>query len=141
MDLQQMATEMFMNQLGSSSSNVNQDAVSNALGSLIGSGDKLDLGGLVAQMSQQQGMDSALQSWLGDGANQSVLPAQMESALGESEVGNFSNQLGLDQGMVSNVLAQIIPELINQNSSGGKLLQSVGGLAGLAGLAAKFFRR
>jgi hypothetical protein len=34
----------------------------------------------------------------------------------------------------------MIPELIDQSSSAGGLLEAVGGVSGLAGMASKFFK-
>jgi uncharacterized protein YidB (DUF937 family) len=49
-------------------------------------------------------------------------------------------KLGADQNDLLRGLQQMIPQLVDKSSSGGELLDSVGGLSGLAGLAGKFLK-
>lgn len=139
MDLMKIATELFLNKLGSSAGGLDQDMVTSALGALLGAeGGELDLGGLISRFSEG-GLGALAQTWLGDGANDGFSPEQLLSVLGESQVGDFASQLGLDQGDATSALSDMIPELIDQNSSAGGLLDSVGGVSGLAGMASKLF--
>lgn len=140
MDLLKVATDLFLSKLGSAAGGINSDQVSNALGSLLGGADgQIDLSDLISKVSGG-GLASLAQSWLGDGANSGFSVEQVMSVLGQSEVSEFSSSLGLDEGTASNALSDMIPELIDQNSSAGGLLEAVGGVSGLAGMASKFFR-
>lgn len=140
MDLLKVATDLFLNKLGSSAGGINSDQISNALGSLLGGADgQIDLSDLISKVSSG-GLASLAQSWLGDGANDGFSVEQLMSVLGQSQVSEFSSSLGLDEGTASNALSGMIPELIDQNSSAGGLLEAVGGVSGLAGLASKFFK-
>lgn len=140
MDLLKVATDLFLNKLGSSAGGVNSDQISNALGSLLGGADgQIDLSDLISKVSSG-GLASLAQSWLGDGANDGFSVEQLMSVLGQSQVREFSSSVGLDEGTASNALSDMIPELIDQNSSAGGLLDAVGGVSGLAGLASKFFK-
>lgn len=127
MDLKSMAIRMVMDKLGGGDEN----AVSGALGSLLGGGGDgdLDLGGLVGKFAGGD-LGGALQSWLGDGDNESVSADQVTSALGADKVAEFAQQLGIGQEEAGGALSDLLPSLIDQNSSGGDLL---GGLAGMAG--------
>lgn len=127
MDLKSMAIKMVMEKLGGGDEN----AVSGALGSLLGGGadGDLDLGGLVGKFAGGD-LGGALQSWLGDGDNEAVSADQVTNALGADKVSEFAQQLGIGQEEAGGALSDLLPNLIDQNSSGGDLL---GGLAGLAG--------
>ena len=139
MDLLKMATELFLNKLGPSAGGINADQVSRALSALLGGADgQIDLSDLIAKV-QDSGLLSLAQSWLGDGANSGFSAEQVLSVLGASEVQEFSSSLGLPEQQAAGALSDMIPELIDQNSSAGGLLDAVGGVSGLAGMASKFF--
>jgi len=127
MDLKSMAIKMVMQKMGGG----DESQIGSALGSLLGGGDDgdLDLGGLVGKFAGGDA-GSALQSWLGDGANEAVSAEQVSSALGADQVAEFASKLGIGQEEAEGGLMDLIPNLIDQNSSGGDLL---GGLAGMAG--------
>ncbi len=139
MDLLKVATDLFLNKLGESGINLDPQMVGQALSALLGSGSgQLDLGALVSQLGSS-GLGSLAQSWLGDGENQSFSVDQLASLLGESKLANFSESLSLEGNVAGNALAEMLPQLIDQNSSAGGLLDSVGGVSGLAGMASKLF--
>lgn len=127
MDLKSMAIQMVMQKMGGG----DESQIGNALGSLLGGGDDgdLDIGGLVGKFAGGDA-GSALQSWLGDGDNEAVSAEQVTSALGADQIAEFANKLGVGQEEAAGGLMDLIPNLIDQNSSGGDLL---GGLAGMAG--------
>lgn len=140
MDLLKIATDLFLNKLGGSENGVDSNQLTNALGSLLGGADgQIDLSDLISKVSNG-GLASLAQSWLGDGENDGFSVDQVKSVLGQSQVSEFSSALGIDEGTASNALSDMIPELIDKNSSGGDLLEAVGGLSGLAGMASKFFK-
>lgn len=140
MDLMQMATKLFMQQLGGAGSSLNSDGVQSALGSLLGaSGGKLDLGSIVSQLDGG-GLAAMAKSWLGDGGNSAISADQIMGLFGQSKVEGFASQLGLDSGTAAGGLAGMLPDLIDQNSKGGSLLEMAGGGGGLLGAAAKFFK-
>ncbi len=139
MDLLKIATDLFLKKLGEAGINLDQQMVNQALAALLGSANgQLDLSALVTQLGSS-GLGSLAQSWLGDGENQSFSVAQVISLLGESKLANFSETLSLEGDIAGNALAEMLPELIDQNSSEGGLLASVGGVSGLAGMASKLF--
>ena len=45
----------------------------------------------------------------------------------------------VDEGGAADALSNFLPGLLDKASSGGNLLDKVGGLGGLAGMAKKFF--
>jgi uncharacterized protein YidB (DUF937 family) len=139
MDLLKIATELFLSKLGSSAGGINADQVASALSSLLGGADgQIDLSDLISKVSDS-GLASLAQSWLGDSVNSGFSVEQVLSVLGQSKVSEFSSTLGLNEATATTALSDMIPELVDQNSSAGGLLESVGGVSGLAGMASKFF--
>lgn len=139
MDLLKIATELFLQKLGPSAAGINAEQVSSALAALLGGSDgQIDLAALIAKV-KDSGLASLAQSWLGDGANSGFSVEQVLAVLGQPDVQQFSSSLGLPEQQASSALSDMIPELIDKNSSAGGLLESVGGVSGLAGMASKFF--
>ena len=132
MDFMNLAKGMLAQKLGG-----NADAVGGVMDSLIGGGDKADVGGLVEAL-KAKGLGDVAESWLGDGENKEISAEQLKGALGESEVAAAAEQLGTDEGSLLETLSSALPQLIDKSSSGGSLLDSVGGVGGLAGIAKKF---
>ncbi len=127
MDLKQIATQMLMAKLGGKAA---ESDVGDAIGSLLGgdSGD-LDLGNLVQQLGGGN-LGGALQSWLGDGDNDPISGTDVNEALGAEKVGEFAQKLGIDADEAAGSLSDLIPQIIDQNSSGGSLVGTLGQLAG-----------
>lgn len=155
MDLMKLGTQLLAQKLGS---NASSDMISSALGALLkqqnsqqanqlsnqqrsqrGSGASL-LGGLVASLSQQGGLENAVQSWLGDGNNDTISSNQLEQALGSDQLSNFASQLGIDQQTASQGLAEALPQMIDKSSRGGNLLDNVDGIGGALHIAKQLFR-
>ena len=138
MDLGKLASQMLMSKLGGSA---NEGMASSALSSLIGGGDGINLGDVVQKLQGGGGdLASMAQSWLGDGDNMPISGSQVTELLGGNKVQEFAQKLGLDQNQASEGLASMLPNLIDKSSNGGSLLDSIGGLSGVAGLASKFLK-
>jgi len=136
MDIIKIGTDLLMKQLGSSTS-ANSSVISSALGGLLsGSDGKLDIGGLVAKFASNGALSSIVGSWLGDGDNNPIGSDAVESVLGGDKISDFAGKLGIDKSTAMSSLSSIIPSLIDKSSSGGKLMDSAGGLLGMA---KKFF--
>lgn len=134
MDIMSMAKGLLAQKLGA-----NSDAVGDALGSLMGGKDGgLDLGSLVGGL-QAKGLGDVASSWLGDGANADISTDQVKELLGGDKISAAASQLGTDEGSLLAGLKDAIPQMVDKSSSGGSLLDSVGGLGGVAGMAKKFF--
>jgi uncharacterized protein YidB (DUF937 family) len=134
MSLANKAVEIFLSQLGSG--NLDTAQVQNAFKNLLptGASGDLDLTKLVGMLSNGN-LGALVSSWLGDGANDAVSPSQLASVLGENKISEFAKQLGLPINQVSEGLASALPQLIDQSSKGGNLLESViagGGLESIA---------
>lgn len=125
MDIKSLAIKLISEKFGSS-----DDQAGSALSSLMGGGD-FDIAGLVSKFSGGS-LGGMLQSWLGDGDNESVQGSQIADVFGGDKLGEFASKLGIDNDNAASGLADVIPNLIDKSSSGGDLLGNLGGLAGMA---------
>jgi uncharacterized protein YidB (DUF937 family) len=133
-----MAAQLFLDKSGGSTG-LDVGTVGSALNNLLpGDGNDLNIGALVSQFGSGD-LASMVGSWLGDGDNDSITGNNIIDALGSDKVASFASELGIDTNKASEGLAGMIPELINKNSSGGSLLDSVGGAGGVASLVGKLF--
>ncbi len=132
MDFMNLAKGMLAQKLGG-----NSDAIGGVMDSLIGGGDKADVGGLLETL-KAKGLGDVAESWLGDGANKEISAEELKGALGESEVAAAAEKLGTDEASLLDTLKEALPQLVDKSSSGGSLLDSIGGVGGLAGMAKKF---
>jgi uncharacterized protein YidB (DUF937 family) len=82
-----------------------------------------DLNGLVTQL-QQSGLGPQVQSWLGNGANTPITADQLKSVLGNAQVQEFARHLGLPVDAALNMLAQHLPNVVDQASKNGELQPS-----------------
>jgi uncharacterized protein YidB (DUF937 family) len=94
--------------------------------------------GQVVEMFRGSGMGAQADSWVGAGANMALSGDQLQQVFGSSALGNVASQLGMSSGQASSAMAQILPELVNQLTPGGRLPDDSGdvlaqGLAFLRG--------
>ena len=139
MNFKDLATQVLMSKI--ESANKYGDAAS-ALDSLVDGKKGFELGDIVGKFQGSGGdLANKAKSWLGDGANESVSPSQVQDAIGADKIAAFASKLGIDRDEASRNLASILPELIDKSSQGGNLLDSIGGKGLLAGFASKFLRK
>ena len=112
-------------------------AIGGVLNSLIGGGNSADIGGLVNGL-KEKGLGDVAESWLGDGENKEVSADQLKEVLGAEKVEAAAAELGTDEGSLLASLKDALPQMVDQGSTGGSLLDKVGGIGGLAGMAKKF---
>jgi len=138
MNFKNLATQLLMQHIDGAN---NSSHAASALDKLA-SGDKaFDLGDLVSKFQQTGGLADKAKSWLGDGANQSLSPAQLVDTVGADKISAFATALGIDHKEAGSKLARILPELIDKSSQGGELLGKAGAKRGLAGFASRLFRK
>ncbi len=78
------------------------------------------IGGLLSQF-QQAGLGNIAQSWIGNGANQSVSPQQLQNVFGESQVQDMANQAGMQKGDFLSQLSQHLPHAVDQMTPNGQV--------------------
>jgi len=137
MDILQMGVELFKSSMGGQS-NQNMDAVSGVLQKLIGSGDQVDIAGMVSAM-QSGGLASVVSSWLGDGDNDAISENQIRDVVGGDKITAAAAQLGTDENSLLAGLTRALPKMVDSSSSGGSLLDAIGGLDGAMNMAKKLF--
>ncbi len=141
MDLVKLGTELILGKLGESTS---ESGISSALSSLLGGANGeggLDLGGLVSKMiANGGGLENVVGSWLGDGDNAIISASQIKDILGSDKISEFASQLGIGEDVAADSLAEAVPQMVDKGSSGGSLLDAVGGIDGVLDLAKKFLK-
>lgn len=137
MDIAKMGAELLKNQLGGSGGQ-STDMIAGVLQKLVGNGDQLDIAGMVAAL-QSGGLASIAASWLGDGDNASISTDQVKQVIGDTRISEAAAELGTDEGSLLSGLSQALPQMIDKSSSGGSLLDSVGGIDGALNMARKLF--
>lgn len=136
MDILQVGAQLLSERLGLQ---IDPDSMADALSSLLGDGQgNLDLAGLASKMASNGGLESVVSSWLGDGSNSPISADSILGLLGDAEVANFAGRLGTDTDSAAAGLADVLPQIMDKASSGGNLLDSVGGVGGLMNAAKSF---
>lgn len=139
-DILKIGAQAFQNNTDSSTDGLDLTDISSAISSLLAANEGgLNLSNILSGM-QSGGLASIAASWLGDGDNESISANQVKELLGQDKINEFSSKLGIDQGNALSGLAAALPNVIDKSSSGGSLLDSIGGIDGIAGLAGKLFR-
>ena len=145
-DLLKMGANAFIQSKmsGDAGSGLNSDMLTSALGSLMGGNNNantegLDIGSILSGMNSS-GLGDIAKSWLGDGANANISTDQISSMFDSEKLSEFASQLGLSQEEAKGGLADALPKIVDNASSGGSLLDSIGGISGAIDLASKFFK-
>jgi uncharacterized protein YidB (DUF937 family) len=138
-DLLQMGAKIFSesNLSGDAGSNLNLGSIVSALSGLTG-GQGFDLGSLINNLDTG-GLGDIAKSWLGDGANKGISPDQVADVLGSDKIAEFASKLGVSTEEAAGGLSEALPQIMDNGSRGGSLLDSIGGIEGAIGLASKFF--
>ena len=85
-----LAQGMLLKKLGG-----NNPAIGGVLNSLIGGGNKMDLGGLLSGM-KEKGLGDVADAWTGDGENAPISAEQLKDVLGAEKVSAAAAELGTD---------------------------------------------
>lgn len=129
MDLMKLGTQLLASKLGSGA---DSGAITGALGGLLsGGGGQTGLDGIIAAM-QGKGLGSIAESWLGDGDNEDISTEQVREVVGNDRITEMASQLNTDESSLLDGLKDALPQIIDKSSSGGSLLDSAGGLLGMA---------
>jgi uncharacterized protein YidB (DUF937 family) len=101
------------------------DLLSSGLGSLFGGGSAGSvlsggLGNLVKDL-QNSGHGGAVQSWIGNGPNQAISPAGLESAIGSDTIDKLAQQTGMNREELLNGVSQYLPGLVDHLTPNGRL--------------------
>ena len=145
-DLVKMGASAFIKSKlsGNAGSGLDSSMLTSALSGLMGGGNSgggndFDIGSLLSGMDSN-GLGDIAKSWLGDGSNESISNDQVTNMFGADKISDFASKLGLSQDEAAGGLADALPQMVDNASSGGSLLDSIGGISGAIGLASKLFK-
>ena len=142
MDIMSIAQQLISQKLGN---NVSSELVASALQGLLGGQSSssnsggFDMGSLLSVMNNSGALGDVVGSWLGDGDNTPIDNNTVSELFSSDQIAGFASKLGLNHDNASSVLADVIPNMVDKSSSGGSLLDSVGGIEGAFNIAKKFF--
>jgi uncharacterized protein YidB (DUF937 family) len=140
--LLKMGATAFMNSKmsGEAGSALNIETIVSALTGLIGENaeGQLDIAGLLGKM-QGGGMAEMATSFLGGGDYAAMSLSSITDLFGSDKISSFASELGLSESEAVGGLTETIPQMIDQASDAGSLLDSVGGIGGALGMAGKLF--
>lgn len=91
------------------------------------------LAGLVQQFAGA-GLGAQASSWVSTGPNAPVSGEQMQQALGADQIAAFAQKVGLPAGQLSDLLAQVLPQVVDKLTPNGQMPQSGGLESTLSGL-------
>ena len=124
-----------------------------SLASTVGGGDKQnDLLSIIMELLGQQGglnnlvgkfasngLGDVINSWIGTGSNMPISADQLKGVLGDDTISSIASKLGMDSGVVTSQLSNLLPDIIDKLTPDGKspegdiLSQGMGLLGGLLG--------
>lgn len=70
---------------------------------------------------RSRGLGGLVDSWIGDGPNQPIDAAQLEHALGASELDTLARQTGVERGVAASALAAMLPDAFNSLTEDGRI--------------------
>ncbi len=90
------------------------------LNEVLGSGGQGGLNAIVAKL-QQAGLGDEVRSWLGNGQNLPITAEQLQQVLGSDTVRQLAARYNIPVDQISQILAQQLPNAVDQASPDGKL--------------------
>jgi uncharacterized protein YidB (DUF937 family) len=73
---------------------------------------------------RQLGLDDVVSSWISTGENKPISSEQVQNALGEGQINQMAQNMGVSRQEVSTGLAGLLPQLIDKLTPDGKLPES-----------------
>lgn len=70
---------------------------------------------------QEQGMAGKADSWVSTGGNEPVSGSEMRVGLGDDEVRRFAHQAGIPEDEAADVLAAVVPQVVNGLTPDGRV--------------------
>lgn len=106
---------------GTKAGGMNMGALVGALAPLVIG--MLKNGGLqkIVQGFQQKGMGAQADSWVSTGGNAQVSGSDMRVGLGDDEVRQFAQEAGIPEDEAADVLAAVVPQVVNGLTPDGRV--------------------
>ncbi len=143
-DLFRMGAELIQNNSDDATTGLDLGDIANAIGGLLGNSEGgIDLSSIVGSLSQN-GLGEIVGSWLGSGENAPIDVSQITDLLGSDKISQFAEQLGISTESAQQALADALPQVIDQATSGENsivddMLANIGGAEGAMGMLGKMF--
>jgi len=143
-DLFRMGAELIQNNSDDATTGLDLDAISGALSGVLGGEDGgIDLASLATKLSDGN-FGEMISSWFGNGENISIDLGQVSELLGSDKISQFAEQLGISTESAEQALADALPNIVDQATSGDNnlvddLLAQVGGAKGAMDMLGKMF--
>ena len=142
-DLLKQGAELIQSNSDDSTTGLDIDSISSALGNIFGGENGLDLSSIVSKVTDGN-LGETISSWLGSGEN---LPISMDSItdlLGSDKISEFASQLGLSEDSAKGALSDALPNLVDKATTGedsliGSMFDKVGGVDGAMDMFKKMF--
>ncbi|MDD2451373.1 MAG: YidB family protein [Sulfurovum sp.] len=121
------------------------EVIAKALGNMLSHKDgTLDLSPVMIGLSKN-GLGDIVNSWMGTGANLTILPDQISVLLGEERVSSFASELGISRESAEAALAEALPKVVDQATGGSdsivdEMLGQANSAQGAMELLGKMFR-
>ena len=145
-ELLKMGAGMIQGNSDDATTGLDSDALSGALGNLLGGGSDggLDLTSLVSGLSEN-GLGGIVGSWLGSGENEPISMDSIADLLGADKISEFASSLGLSEESAKGALADMLPSVVDKATEGEgsmieDMLAQVGGAEGAMGMLGKMFK-
>ncbi|MEZ0293493.1 MAG: YidB family protein [Solirubrobacteraceae bacterium] len=106
---------------GAKAGGVNMGALVGALAPVVIG--MIKSGGLqkIVQGFQQKGMGAQADSWVSTGGNAEVSGSDMRVGLGDDEVRQFAQEAGIPEDQAADVLAAVVPQVVNGLTPDGRV--------------------
>ena len=147
MDLLKMGASMIQGNSDESTTGIDADKITGALGSIFAANSEeggLDLSSIISNVTNGN-LGETISSWIGDGENAPIDTEQVTELLGSDKVEAFAQELGVSVDSAKQALSDVLPNLVDKVTSedsniASDLLSKVGGLDGVMDMASKFFK-
>lgn len=100
--------------------NLDSSTLSGVLSKVMQNTELGSVGGLLSKL-QEAGLDKQVASWLSNGRNLPVDPAQLRDALGNKQLQELARSLGLPVDQALEVLSKHLPDTVDKMSPQGVL--------------------
>lgn len=120
--------------------NTAQDDQSGLLDAVMGLVSNSKTGGLagLVQTFREKGLGDIAGSWVSTGKNLPVSPEQIRAVLGDGQIAQIAQKLGLSNQDASSGLAELLPNVVDKLTPGGSVPPSDVLQQGLSLLKSKF---
>jgi len=125
--------ENFDQQLGGNQQNALLQAVAGLISNSGG------LSGLISRFTQN-GLGQPAQSWVGSGENLAITGDQVRQVFGSDQVQQVAQQLGTDHAQTSNLIAGVLPNLVDRLTPQGQVVNDADAQQGISNLLSQGLR-